>query len=97
MKTKVLWLNDQLSDFASYQSYAADSNEKKQRVKRMEKLLHAAMANELTVRQKLCIELYYFKKKNVTEIAALLHIRPTTVYKHLKAGRNALKRCVPYL
>ena len=97
MSIKKLWLSDQLSDFAAYSSYAATREEKSMRIRRMEKILHTAVCSELTDRQKQCIELYYFQKLPVCEIASRLSVRPTTVYKHLNVARSILKKCAKYL
>ena len=64
---------------------------------RMKKLMGIAIKNELTERQRECIRMYYYENKKVCEIAEYTGIRPTTVYKHLKLGRNALKKCTAYL
>ena len=67
------------------------------RHRRMKELLKAAIRLELTERQKACIRMYYFEKIPVAEIAELLGIRPTTVYKHLNVARRSLKKCREYL
>ncbi len=95
--SKALWLNDQLEAFAAYQSYAASREEKRTRRKQMEKILKIAIRNDLTKRQRTCIELYYHKNMKVSDIAEQLKIRPTTVYKHLKMARRVLQRAAEYL
>ncbi len=64
---------------------------------RMRKLLMAGIENELTQRQRDCMQMYYFEKLDIADIASQLHIRPTTVYKHLKLAKRALRKCAAYL
>ena len=38
-----------------------------------------------------------YQNMSVEDIAAKLGIRPTTVYKHIKKAKEALKKCEKYL
>lgn len=62
----------------------------------MKKLLKIGLKNELTDKQRYCLINYYSGRK-VGEIAEELGVRPTTVYKHIKKARTALKKCGAYL
>lgn len=64
---------------------------------RMKKLIHICMEDELTDRQKDCLTMRVYQKMSVEDIAAELGIRPTTVYKHIKKAKEALKKCEKYL
>lgn len=97
MRTSMLRLSEGLAGRAAFSRYCGSGEKKSERLLRMEKLLNTALRRELTERQRQCITYYYFERKKVEEIAALLHIRPTTVYKHLKRGREMLRNCVCYL
>lgn len=90
-------LNEMAVNEASLHRFHTQQREGDSRRARMMELLRHAMALELTERQQRCITLYYFEEKPVREIARLLGIRPTTVYKHLKIARNHLKRLAVYL
>lgn len=96
MGHKLLSLSAQMEEYVALQNHMNPDSRRSQRLRRMEKLLRLAMKLELTDKQKTCIRLYYLEEKKVAEIADCLHIRPTTVYKHLKKARQALSRCVPY-
>lgn len=64
---------------------------------RMKKLIHICMEDELTDRQKDCLTMRVYQNMSVEDIAAKLGIRPTTVYKHIKKAKEALKKCRKYL
>ena len=64
---------------------------------RMKKLIAVAIDMELTDRQKDCLTMRVYQGISVEDIAAELGIRPTTVYKHIKKAKAALKKCVKYL
>ena len=94
MRTKTLRFDDSL-EFEYTSLTNGDTNERKRT--RALKILNAAINNELTGRQKTCIMRYYYDGIKVNEIAQELNIKPTTVYKHLKTARTALKKCRVYL
>ncbi len=94
---KFLSLNEQIEGYSAFQKYMQKNATSRSRHKRMEQLLHIAMQTEMTEKQKVCVELYYFQKMKVCDIAGQLSIRPTTVYKHLKKARASLSKCLPYL
>ena len=64
---------------------------------RMKKLIAVAIDTELTGRQKDCLTMRVYQNMSVEDIAAKLGIRPTTVYKHIKKAKEALKKCRKYL
>lgn len=94
MRTKTLRFDDSL-EFEYTNLTGGDTNKRTR--ERALKILNAAINNELTNRQKICIMRYYYDGIKVDEIAQELNIKPTTVYKHLKTARTALKKCRDYL
>ena len=64
---------------------------------RMKKLIAIGIDTELTDRQKDCLTMRVCQGMSVEDIAAELGIRPTTVYKHIKKAKEALKKCRKYL
>jgi len=64
---------------------------------RMKKLIAISIDTELTDRQKDCLTMRVYQGLSVEDIAAELGIRPTTVYKHIKKAKEALKKCEKYL
>ena len=98
MSRNVLSLTEGIEEYSSFSNYFRGSAEQKnEKLVRMKKILRTAIINELTERQKKCIELYFFEKMKVSEIAALLDIRPTTVYKHISKAKTAIKKSFVYL
>ncbi len=65
--------------------------------KRMKRILKLAMENELTDRQKVCINMKFYLGMKVGEIADKLDIKPATVYKHIRKGIAVMKHCAIYL
>ncbi len=96
MRTRKYLLSEKIEQYAAYHAYTI-SAQKSDKLRRMDELLKKAIKYELTERQKKCIMYYYYESKNVEEIAKILSIRPTTVYKHLSKARTALKKCALYL
>lgn len=95
MKNPILSLDTQIEEQISVKQYYSEGETDLH--KRMKRLIGIAFRKELTQRQKECIRMYYYENKKVSEIAEYTGIRPTTVYKHLKSGRDALKKCTAYL
>ncbi len=58
----------------------------------MKRLLKTAFDSVLTERQRECMSMYYFDRKTVVEIGAELGLDPSTVSRHLKAGRRNLEK-----
>ncbi len=89
---------DEFSDSSfSLSAYFSDKRSSDPKRQRMKKLLNIAVKNELTERQRKCITMYYKNNMKVAEIAKMLSITPSTVYKHISAGIKALKKVVLYL
>ena len=82
---------------ASLAVYLSENTPKDPKRARMSKILKIAFKNELTKRQQECIFMYYVKKKKVPEIAKILSISPSTVYKHISTGIHTLKKVAVYL
>ena len=64
---------------------------------RMKKLIAIGIDTELTGRQKDCLTMRVYQNMSVEDITAKLGIRPTTVYKHIKKAKEALKKYGKYL
>lgn len=63
---------------------------------RAERVLAAAMKWDLTQRQRECVELYFFHRLTMNEIAQQLEVEPSTVCRHLKKAKLRLKRAFAY-
>lgn len=60
------------------------------------RLLQTAIAQELTPRQRQCVELYYFRQLTMEETGRQLGIGKATVCRHLQKSRDRLARALSY-
>ncbi len=99
MKTILRYIGEneekEMSLFA-YMNNKEDGGNDKQR-DRMKKILRIAMENELTGRQRECINMRFYSGMKACEIADKLNIKTATVYKHIRKGIAAMKHCAIYL
>ena len=72
---------------------AATNSEQHSRLKRN---LLKAIREELTPRQREVLNLYYSGGKSIREIAELLEVCPSTVFRTLKRAEQRLFRCLRY-
>lgn len=93
MRTKILSFN-LLEQYLGNKT--DDISDNKNQIKKMSAAVHLALENELTNRQKTCIELYYFQNYKIPEIAKELNLNKSTVSRHLAKGRFAIKKTVEY-
>ena len=93
---KKISFTKELMDYYSFVSAqrGKSNNEIKNRAK---KLIAISIDTELTDRQKDCLTMRVYQGLSAEDIAAELGIRPTTVYKHIKKAKEALKKCEKYL
>lgn len=93
---KKIFFTKELMDYYSFVS--AQQGKSNNEIKnRMKKLIAISIDTELTGRQKDCLTMRVYQGLSAEDIAAELGIRPTTVYKHIKKAKEALKKCVKYL
>ncbi len=67
-----------------------------QRCERLRRNLRRAMRMELTPRQQEIITLYYFEKRTMAEIAALLGVNKSTVSRCVARAQARLRRFLEY-
>lgn len=60
------------------------------------RLLHLAMEQELTPRQRQCVEMYFFNRLTMEEIGRQLGIGKATVCRHLQKSKRRLGRALGY-
>lgn len=94
MRTKILSF-DEMKEFIGQSDHKEDSNNKDE-IKRAIKVMRAAMQNELTDRQRECMELYFFSGVKEVEIAEMLGVNKSTVSRHISRGKNRLKKYIAY-
>lgn len=62
----------------------------------MGKILQRAVCEELTRRQRMCVELYYGEHMTMQETADALSLTRSTVCKHLSKAVTRLRRALQY-
>lgn len=80
----------------SYSSYINGDEDDDPRRRRMAELIEIAIKNELTQRQRECIHMKFRKRMRVEDIAQVMGLSRSTVYKHIRLGLAAIKRCSVY-
>ena len=63
---------------------------------RMKKILHKAIQNELTERQRTCIMKYYYQEMKIKDIAAELGLNNSTISRHISSGTRKLRKIAQY-
>ncbi len=97
MANKKLILDDfteALAGVKAYQDNNLESNYKER--KRMKSLLKKVIDGELTPKQKVCFLLYYGEMKKMTDIADILGIDISCVSRHIKKGKDRIKKTIGY-
>ena len=79
-------------EFQNFSSYGTNESE----IVKMKHILKQAVTNELTTRQRECVEMYFYDGMKMKEIAILLCLSPSTVTRHIKAGVKKLKNVAKY-
>ena len=95
-KVQVLSGTQELLDY--YSCISSKMGQKQQRYQKSNKKAYCYQHRYGAYRQKKdCLTMRVYQKMSVEDIAAELGIRPTTVYKHIKKAKEALKKCRKYL
>lgn len=97
MRTQFRLIDEAEEKQISLAAYFADNTDNESRRKRMKELIGIAISNELTERQRDCINMKYYQGMRAEEIAHRMNISKATVYKHIRQGIAAIKRCTIYL
>lgn len=91
-KISITEKNQDIIAFSAFSSYGTN----KEDINTMKRILSKALSQELTERQKECIELYYFRDMKMKDIAAMLSVSPSTVTRHIKAAKRRLIHVAQY-
>lgn len=77
---------------------AAPSGERKtnRKFQRLQAQLHRAVAQELTDRQRTCVELYFYRQLTEQQVADELGIGKATVCRHLQKAKARLGKVLRY-
>lgn len=65
-------------------------------LERASRLLKTAMEQELTPRQRECVQLYFFQQLTMEEVGRQLGIGKATVCRHLQKSKRRLGRVLSY-
>lgn len=89
---------DTFSDILfSYKKFKYSDNETNTKeYTRMINALKKIIENELTLRQKQCVIMYYKNNMNTVKISTILGIYPSTVWRHIKRSQEKIKKIIRY-
>lgn len=59
--------------------------------------IHSIMQDQLTEKQRLCVEMYYFENRNTTKIAEFLGTSRANVSKHIRRALSRMEKSMRYL
>lgn len=79
---------------ASYMQVISESNS--DQMGRLRRNVIQALREDVTPRQRECMELYYTKRLTMPEIARLIGVDKSTVSRTIKRGEQRLRRCLRY-
>ena len=85
---------DFAADMAVYVRDMAESNS--EQMGRLRRNVMLALREDVTPRQRECMELYYHKRLNMRQIAELIGVDKSTVSRTIKRGERRLCRCLRY-
>lgn len=83
-----------LADLAEWKRESAPTND--EQMDRLRRNLRLARQQALTPRQREVLELYYDRGLTMGQIAAKLHLNPSTVSRTLSRARERLYDCLRY-
>ena len=85
---------DFAADMAVYVRDMAESNS--EQMGRLRRNVMLALREDVTPRQRECMERYYHKRLNMRQIAELMGVDKSTVSRTIKRGERRLCRCLRY-
>lgn len=91
MRTKMISL-EKAQNFLAQEMDEPEESRRDETVK----LIRTAMEQELTERQRECVELYFFRHMTMEETGRMLGIGKGTVCRHLQKSRARLGRALSY-
>ncbi|MBR2715667.1 MAG: sigma-70 family RNA polymerase sigma factor [Ruminococcus sp.] len=95
MRRSNIELNEKNSDFILFNNYSSYGSNRADILK-MKVILSKALKSELTGRQRECIMMYFYENKRMRQIAKELSLSPSTVTRHIKAGKRKLENIAKY-
>lgn len=86
--------NMDIISFQKFKTYNSSSNTED--IEKMKKILFKAIKYELTHMQKLCITEHYLEGRKMKDIAHELNLHPSTITRHIQAGKKKLENIAKY-
>ncbi len=97
MGNKSLHLDEFTESLISLSNYhKSNFSEKDVKYKKMVSSLRNIIQGELTPKQRMCVLLYYGEKMNMREISIKLGICVSSVSRHIKKGKQRIKKTMEY-
>lgn len=84
--------NEDIISFQKFNTYGTNHEDRT----KMKQILQRAISRELTPMQKKCIIEYYLNGRKMRDIAAELHLHPSTVTRHIQAAKKRLIHIAEY-
>lgn len=95
MRHERISISDKNADIIAY-TLSLSEADNAQDISKMKKILSLALKDALTDKQRECITMYYYENLKMKEIAKKLSVSPSTVTRHIKAGKKRLKNIAKY-
>ena len=86
--------SDVLFSFEKFKYSQNEDNTKE--YNRILKILREVIKNELTNKQKTCLNMYYKDKLNTIKISKILGVYPSTVWRHIRRSERKIKKIIQY-
>lgn len=100
MRTKIIHITDKNINQVSYDLFQCFSNMETMgnddKRNRMKEVLHKAIYNELTDKQRMCLLLHYYEGMKMKDIALKLGLQNSTVSRHIASATKKLKNIAQY-
>ncbi len=95
MRHKLISITDKNVNLITYSDFSSDNTNDKD-ISKMKKILHKAIKNELTEKQRYCVCEYYLQGRSMKSIASELQVNPSTVTRHIQSAKRRLKNVARY-
>lgn len=94
-------MRTQLVSFEQVEGWVAgpglnEGNGNRAEIRQAGRLLHRAVEEDLTERQRQCVQLYFFEGLTMEQAGMRLGLEKSTVYRHLERAKRRLSRVMKY-
>lgn len=95
MRHRLISITEKNENLITYSDFSSDSTNDKD-IFKMKKILHKAIKDELTDKQRYCVCQYYLQGRSMKSIASELHVNPSTVTRHIQSAKRRLRNVAKY-